>query len=212
MLINVFIPNLYIDDVVLMYIAHTPTKTKMNNSSDRVIELLKELNMSPNYFSRQCGYSQPTTIYNVCNGGLPSSKTINRICDKFAQVNRDWLSTGFGNMFIDATIKAKEPLINEDDLTTTASQIINTLQPKIQNVIDTIVPKMLRHDLVTKAEKVLSDLSGAFEELNQVKTVLDSQTAELEAIHKKINSIERMAAMRVIKEASKKNKGGLDLN
>tara|TARA_B110000967_G_scaffold184112_1_gene203302 strand:+ start:220 stop:339 length:120 start_codon:yes stop_codon:yes gene_type:complete len=37
-------------------------------------------------------------------------------------------------------------------------------------------------------------------------------TTELEAIHKKINSIERMAAMRVIKDAAKKNKGGLDLN
>ena len=184
----------------------------MNNSSDRVIELLKELNMTPNYFSRQCGYTQPTTIYNVCKGGLPSSKTINRICEKFEQVNKQWLLTGFGNMFKDSNTIEEVISIKDEDLTLTSLQVIKTLEPKFQSVIDTIVPKMLRHDLVTKAEVLMTSLLETADGFNNVRSVLDIHTTELEAIHKKINSIERMAAMRVIKDASKKNKGGLDLN
>tara|TARA_R110001592_G_scaffold6066_1_gene32976 strand:- start:718 stop:1272 length:555 start_codon:yes stop_codon:yes gene_type:complete len=184
----------------------------MNNSSDRVIQLLKELNMSPSYFSRQCGYSQPTTIYNIVNkGGIPSQKTVDKICSKFTHINKDWILTGFGDMFIKDE-KDNIPLIIEEDLTLTATQIIKTLEPKIQSVIDTIVPKMLRHDLVTKAEVLMNNLLETVESFNNVKSVLDLHTIELEAIHKKINSIERMAAMRVIKDATKKNKGGLDLN
>ena len=61
---------------------------------------------------------------------------------------------------------------------------------------------MLRDDLFTKAEVLMTNLLETVESFNNVKSVLDIHATELEAIHKKISSIERMVAKRVIKDAS----------
>jgi len=48
----------------------------------------------------------------------------------------------------------------------------------------------------------MTNLLETVESFNNVKSVLDIHATELEAIHKKISSIERMVAKRVIKDAS----------
>ena len=171
----------------------------MKTQSGRLIELINQLNLNTRSFALNCGFSQPTTIYSVIkNDSKLTTSTLDKICNRFPQVNKDWLLTGYGNMFNSSS--EKEPL--SDELTVTAKQ-----------VIDTIVPKMLRHDLVTKAELLIEELHKAVLKFNTVEVAMNLQNQKLEAIHKKINSLERMQAVEIIKEAKKKRKnGGLDLN
>ena len=171
----------------------------MKTQSGRLIELINQLNLNTRSFALNCGFSQPTTIYSVIkNDSKLTISTLDKICNRFPQVNKDWLLTGYGNMFNSSS--EKEPL--SDELTVTAKQ-----------VIDTIVPKMLRHDLVTKAELLIEELHKTVLKFNTVEVAMNLQNQKLEAIHKKINSLERMQAVEIIKEAKKKRKnGGLDLN
>ena len=169
----------------------------MNHPSERLSELINSLSLNINSFSNECGYPSSATIWRIIEQKKkPSNPTINKICNRFPQVNRDWLLTGYGEMF------TSQKTEYSDELTVTAKQ-----------VIDTIVPKMLRHDLVTKAEILIEELHKTVLRFNIVESAIELQNQKLEAIHKKINSMESMQAIEIIKQAKKKDKnGGLDLN
>ena len=169
----------------------------MNHPSERLSELINSLSLNINSFSNECGYPSSATIWRIIEQKKkPSNPTINKICNRFPQVNREWLLTGYGEMF------TSQKTEYSDELTVTAKQ-----------VIDTIVPKMLRHDLVTKAEILIKELHKTVLRFNIVESAIELQNQKLEAIHKKINSMESMQAIEIIKQAKKKDKnGGLDLN
>tara|TARA_B110000902_G_scaffold261252_1_gene335683 strand:- start:311 stop:820 length:510 start_codon:yes stop_codon:yes gene_type:complete len=169
----------------------------MNHPSERLSELINSLSLNINSFSNECGYPSSATIWRIIEQKKkPSNPTINKICNRFPQVNREWLLTGYGEMF------TSQKTEYSDELTVTAKQ-----------VIDTIVPKMLRHDLVTKAEILIEELHKTVLRFNIVESAIELQNQKLEAIHKKINSMESMQAIEIIKQAKKKDKnGGLDLN
>ena len=85
-------------------------------------------------------------------------------------MNREWLMTGFGSMF------TKQ---QDDDLTVTAKQVIDKLEPKF--------PK----------EEVVKAIFEEFSELKQQMT----------EVHKRLNSIEFIEALKMIKSINKdKNK------
>jgi len=95
----------------------------MNNHADRLVNLINQLNLNTRSFAITCGFSQPTTIYSIIkNNSKLTKNTIDKICNRFPQVNRDWLLTGFGTMFYntDNTL---------DDLTVTAKQVLDKLEP-----------------------------------------------------------------------------------
>ena len=169
----------------------------MNHPSERLSELINSLSLNINSFSSECGYPSSATIWRIIEQKKkPSNPTINKICNRFPQVNREWLLTGYGEMF------TSQKTEYSDELTVTAKQ-----------VIDTILPKMLRHDLVTKAEILIEELHKTVLRFNIVESAIELQNQKLEAIHKKINSMESMQAIEIIKQAKKKDKnGGLDLN
>lgn len=90
----------------------------MKTQSGRLIELINQLNLNTRSFAMNCGFSQPTTIYSVIkNDSKLTKSTLDKICNRFPQVNKDWLLTGHGNMFFN-----KE---SSDDLTVTAKQSID---------------------------------------------------------------------------------------
>jgi len=89
-----------------------------------------------------------------------------------------------------------------EDLTVTAKQ-----------VIDTIVPKMLKVGLVEKAESLISKLEKTLSRFELISQNIIIVSERLTSIEKQIKSMERMQAVEIIKEAKKKRKnGGLDLN
>jgi len=189
----------------------------MSHPSERLSLLINTLSLNVNSFSTECGYSSSTTIWRIINDNKkPSKPTIDKICARFKNVNKEWLLTGQGSMFFNQE--------SFDDLTVTAKQVIDKLENQSENITskiktqteDTlntlIVPKMLRHDLVTKADSLLNELSTFLNEFKIIKTEISEMKTDIVKIHGKITSIEFMETIKAIEEQSKKANGGIDLN
>ena len=152
-------------------------------TNSRLLDLINALNLNPRSFAVECGYNQATTFYSIIKrNAKPSASTLNKICKRFPQVNREWLLTGQGTMF-------NTPTASLDDLTVTAKQVIDTVLPMIpppelaENVNQTMI----------KVERFLSQ----FEQTQ--KEIVD--------IHEKITSIEFLEALKLIKEKKKEKNG-----
>ena len=148
----------------------------MTTPAQRIDLLINALNLNINSFSKECGYPSSATIWRLINeGAKPSNPTLNKICNRFPQVNREWLMTGFGSMF------TKQ---QDDDLTVTAKQVIEKLEPLFN----------------TTAENVNDNvLLAFFKEFAEVKN-------QMSEIHEKLNSIEFIEALKMIKSLQEKDK------
>lgn len=190
----------------------------MNNHAERLVELINQLNLNTRSFAITCGFSQPTTIYSIIkNNSKITKNTIDKICNRFPQVNRDWLLTGLGTVFNTDTTSS-------DDLTVTAKQVIDKLENQIQELTSKIksqteeslntliVPKMLRHDLVTKADGLLNELGDFLEEFVIIKNELLAMKDDIIKIHSKITNIAFIETVKAIEEKTKKENGGIDMN
>lgn len=189
----------------------------MSHPSERLSLLINTLSLNVNSFSTECGYSSSTTIWRIINDNKkPSKPTLDKICARFKNVNKEWLLTGQGSMFFN-----KESF---DDLTVTAKQVIDKLDNQAENITskiktqteDTlntlIVPKMLRHDLVTKADFLLNELGGFLNEFKIIKEEFTRMKNDIEVIHSKITNIEFIETVKAIEQQIKKENGGIDLN
>tara|TARA_R100001510_G_C7558944_1_gene139737 strand:- start:136 stop:528 length:393 start_codon:yes stop_codon:yes gene_type:complete len=98
----------------------------MSTHAERLQSLINKLNLNPRSFAIQCGYSQATTIYSIIKrDAKPTSSTLDKICNRFPQVNREWLMTGYGSMFTTQ---------ENDDLTVTAKQVIDKLENEVKDL------------------------------------------------------------------------------
>ena len=98
----------------------------MSTHAERLESLINKLNLNPRSFALQCGYSQATTFYSIIKrDAKPTSSTIDKICNRFPQVNREWLMTGYGSMF------TKQ---ENEDLTVTAKQVIDNLKENTESL------------------------------------------------------------------------------
>ena len=110
----------------------------MSTPAQRIDLLINALNLNINSFSKECGYPTSATIWRLINeGAKPSNPTLNKICNRFPQVNREWLMTGYGSMF------TKQ---QDDDLTVTAKQVIDKLENEIKYLKDEL--KFIRASLL----------------------------------------------------------------
>ena len=159
----------------------------MAHPAQRLKQLIDELGMNINSFSKECGYPSSATIWRIVDDNKkPSTPTLDKICNRFPQVNREWLLTGLGNMFTTTTAAS-------DDLTVTAKQ-----------VLDKVLPLAPPIELVHNLEKTMIKVEGFLSQFEQTQK-------EIEAIHEKITSIEFLEALKLIK-ARKKEKNGNGLN
>ena len=107
----------------------------MSHPSERLSLLINTLSLNVNSFATECGYSSSTTIWRIINDNKkPSKPTIDKICARFKNVNKEWLLTGQGSMFFN-----KE---SSDDLTVTAKQVLDKLEP------------ILKEDFQKRASKI----------------------------------------------------------
>ena len=98
----------------------------MSTPAQRIDLLINALNLNINSFSKECGYPTSATIWRLINeGAKPSNPTLNKICNRFPQVNREWLMTGYGSMFTTQ---------ENDDLTVTAKQVIDKLENEVKDL------------------------------------------------------------------------------
>jgi len=124
--------------------------------SSRLQELLDSLSLNPRSFALELGMDRATTIYNIFNRDAKiSKKLLDKICTRFTQVNREWLMTGHGSMYLGSTAL-------EDDLTVTAKQVLEVLNPKID--------QLLKEMEVVKARVLGLELQGAHKAITKKKT------------------------------------------
>tara|TARA_R100000773_G_C4207344_1_gene107847 strand:- start:560 stop:982 length:423 start_codon:yes stop_codon:yes gene_type:complete len=119
----------------------------MAHPAQRLKQLIDSLGMNINSFSKECGYPSSATIWRIIDDNKkPSTPTINKICNRFTQVNREWLLTGLGTMFTTASTPS-------DDLTVTAKQVIDKLQPLLENDFNKLSSQIQEiHEKVTSIE------------------------------------------------------------
>lgn len=95
----------------------------MSNPSQRLESLIGKLNLNTRSFAIELGYSRADSIYAIFKRNSKISNTLlNKISNRFPQVNKDWLLTGHGTMFNTTTASS-------DDLTVTAKQVLDKLEP-----------------------------------------------------------------------------------
>jgi hypothetical protein len=120
----------------------------MSTPAQRIDSLINALNLNINSFSKECGYHSSATIWRLINeGAKPSTPTLNKICNRFPQVDREWLMTGYGNMFL-ATAS------NEDEITVTAKQTLKGISEIIKN------KDVFAKELFVRLEKKIDELSA----------------------------------------------------
>ena len=138
----------------------------------------------------------------------PSSPTYDKICHAFPLVNRAWLVTGDGNMFIE---KPKEP--SKEDLTITSTQVISELTKMLQEQNDFITSKMVQPNLVYAAEQIIYQMQDVLKDFKSIKKQGEKNEEFLFEINEKLTSIEFKETVKIIKESTKrKENGGLDMN
>ena len=94
----------------------------MSHPSERLSLLINTLSLNVNSFATECGYNSSTTIWRIINDNKkPSKPTLDKICARFKNVNKEWLLTGQGSMFLKSA--------SFDDLTVTAKQVLDKLEP-----------------------------------------------------------------------------------
>ena len=119
----------------------------MAHPAQRLKQLIDSLGMNINSFSKECGYPSSATIWRIIDDNKkPSTPTINKICNRFKQVNREWLLTGLGTMFTTTSTSV-------DDLTVTAKQVLDKLQPLLKNDFNKLSSQIQEiHEKVTSIE------------------------------------------------------------
>ena len=159
----------------------------MAHPAQRLKQLIDELGMNINSFSKECGYPSSATIWRIVDDNKkPSTPTLDKICNRFPQVNREWLLTGLGNMFTTTTASS-------DDLTVTSKQIFDKFLP------------------LTPDPKTIINLEQTMIKVEKFLSQFEQTQKEIEDIHEKITSIEFLEALKLIR-AKKKEKNGNGLN
>ena len=69
------------------------------SDSERIKKVIEWSKMTTNEFSASLGYERAMTLYNIINEKTKISvKVCNIICNKYQQINYDWLKNGNGEM------------------------------------------------------------------------------------------------------------------
>ena len=104
----------------------------INDYTNRLKLILHRNNVSVADFCRIIGLNSTGTIHKlITDNRKPSSKTVDRVIAAFPEVTKDWLLYGRGSYG-----EEKQQSTQQDDLTLTASQVINFFQYEIPKHID----------------------------------------------------------------------------
>ena len=77
------------------------SKEKFSPQSKRLNEFIELTGMSINEFGKQCSLPSPNTIHRIAKDGFPPSfKVLDKIINRFPQLNHDWVVLGYGEMIV----------------------------------------------------------------------------------------------------------------
>ena len=171
----------------------------MKSTAQRIKELIEALSMTIYSFSNECGYVGASTIWNIIDKNKkPNKNTIDKICDRFPQVNREWLITGHGSMFVKTSSK------EDEELTVTAKQILDRLQPLMPDI-------SLLKEYMSTLQEFTQNYSHVKKFVNDFEVTWQKSSNELEQVQKdienidaKITTITMMKGYEILEEDEKK--------
>lgn len=106
------------------------TEQKRIDQSIRLKQLIKALNLNQPSFSKSLGMTQPNISRMISGRSSISVEILNRITDRYKQVNLHWLLTGEGVMFL-----GEEPQEKEGDvLVVKARGRLEELEERLERV------------------------------------------------------------------------------
>ena len=78
----------------------------MTKQAQRLKEFVEDLGLAVDGFRVQCGIKSSSTLYLIINDGKrPSEKLLQKIIKRYPQLNKDWVETGVGEMYLDQFTK-----------------------------------------------------------------------------------------------------------
>ena len=132
----------------------------MSTPAQRIDSLINALNLNINSFSKEGGYTSSATGLRLINeGAKPSAPTLNKICNRFPQVNREWLMTGYGSMFTkqeneDLTVTAKQVIDNLKEDTNSLKNEIQDLKEQLKLIHASVIGIEIFHGIDVKTKRI----------------------------------------------------------
>jgi len=173
----------------------------INEYSSRLKLILQSENVSIADFCRIIGLNSTGTIHKlIADNRKPSSKTVERIIAAFPQVTEEWLLYGRGSY--GETPKQK---LLEDDLTLTASQVIDFIIKDLPSKIDqrdnataSILLERL-NDIDNKFELITNNWDSNYEshveKFDGYETTFENASFLLETLVERVTVLENYALL-----------------
>lgn len=84
--------------------------TKNNDSWKRLAQVIGISGLSTNSFAQHIGMSRSEGLYQIKSGRCSVTRHIaDMVVDKYPQINKAWLLTGYGSMYADGSISEQVP-------------------------------------------------------------------------------------------------------
>ena len=146
------------------------------NSSDRLEEILRHLQLSPNKLSIELGLKNNVKVYHIKNGRNEiSSGMAKLISDKFPELNYNWLLTGEGQML------KSESSINPNKTTMESKTLIDELKDRISSLEKQLNEKQQFCTFLMKQNDELQQLVTGIPEIKKKEAVLKIVSMSLSA-------------------------------
>ena len=138
----------------------------MAKPAQRVKEFIEDLGLAVDGFRVQCGIKSSSTLYLIINDGKrPSEKLLQKIMKRYPQLNKDWVETGVGEMYLDQF--TKHNIASTGALEASRSSQFSSIEQSLMNhdfaisELTKMVQKALlkNHEDINRAFKTLSDLA-----------------------------------------------------
>jgi len=138
----------------------------------RLKKFIAETGYSVFEFGKQCGIPSSKTMSDIIvKGKVPSPKVLDKIINRFPQLNHDWVVLGYGEMIVQGMQKQAA---SSNSLKKSRDASYENIQEYLEN-----------HDyalnyLANKVEKALLSSTKTFQQVNDRLTVFEEQLVHLQ--------------------------------
>lgn len=154
---------------------------EISAQSARLKQFIEHTGMTVSQFGKQCGFASASTLHNVIAvGKTPSQKVLEKIINRFPQLNYDWIVLGYGEMIV-------KGFQNRE---VSADSLHKSTQSSFGNIQDSLVNHDFSlNELAKRVEQALMKVDTISEFLTSTaKQVLESQQKAQELIFEKVDN------------------------
>lgn len=154
---------------------------EISAQSARLKQFIEHTGMTVSQFGKQCGFASASTLHNVIAvGKTPSQKVLEKIINRFPQLNYDWIVLGYGEMIVKG-FQNRE--VSADSLHKSTQSSFGTIQDSLVNHDFSL------NELAKRVEQALVRVDTISEFLSSTaKQVLESQQKAQELIFEKVDN------------------------